>query len=295
MKQIKELITILLPGLLALFVSGNAAACHPTDPGCPAGSTAESWDFANGSYTGNGAWWASGLTFSGSNGTSVTATGWSNSNYANDAYASSYGTGNLEHRDINRYDGAGLGVQSSEDGAWPDHSTDNQHRIDSILLNFGGTAVSMSQVTFGWTHGDYDFSLIAYTGSGTPASLEGLEYSELVGNGWEIVTNHLNFDSIYNDDQDRTTDVNGGDISSSYWLISALNPYLGGPDGPNDRGYYNNDYFKLGGADGCELPGPPPSTVPEPSTLLLLGCVMLVSLVRSRAQQKRESGCTLQV
>jgi hypothetical protein len=287
MKQIKELITILLPGLFALFISGNAAACYPTDPGCPAGSTAESWDFANGSYTGNGAWWASGLTFSGSNGTSVTATGWSNSNDANDAYASSYGTGNLVQRDINRYDGSGLGVQSPEDGDYPDHSTDNQHRIDSILLNFGGTAVSMSQLQFGWVYNDNDFTVAAYTGSGTP-DLSSMGYSDLTGDGWTIVGSYLGNGPQYD------VDVNDGEISSSYWLISALNPYLGGPDGPGDRGYYNNDYFKLGGADGCELPGPPPSTVPEPSTLLLLGCVMLVSLVRSRAQQKRESGCTLQ-
>ncbi len=278
MKHIKHLITILVPGLFALLMSGNAAACYPSDPGCPTGSTAESWNFANGFYTGNGAWWGSGLTFIGSNGTSVTATGWSNSNYANDAYDSNYGTGNLVRRDINRYDGAGLGVQSSEDGAWPDHSTDNQHRIDSVLLNFGSTAISLSQIQFGWTYSDSDFSLAAYTGNGTP-DLASMGYGDLASNGWTVIGSYLNYDY---DGSTDPTDVNPSDISSSYWLISALNPDLGGP---TNMAYYNNDYFKLGAVEGCELPGPPPSTVPEPSTLLLLGCVMLISLLRGRTQK----------
>ncbi len=271
MKYTKSLRTILAPGLLALLISGNAAADW-------------SWNF-----TGSSSGGASGLTYSGSTSggsgpaPSVTATGWSNSTYSSSTSGSSYGSGNLVQRGIYKYSG-GLGVTSPDDvgEGSPEHATDNQYRIDSILLDFGGTAVTLSQVQFGWYSGDSDFSLAAYTGVGTP-DLGTMEYSDLAGNGWTVI------DSYYNAGT-SAKDVNGGEISSSYWLISALNPDLGGS---SSSSYYANDFFKLKIVEGVPG-GPPPNTVPEPSTLILLGMVVIFSLMRGRIIEKRQTSCALQ-
>lgn len=249
-KKMNRLMATLVPGFLALTLSGAALADW-------------SWDFT-GTYAAGASY--SSMNFSGSGGApNVTATGWSNSTYASNAYSGSYGTGDLVQRQIARWDG--IGVYSSEDGGSPTHATDNQYRIDSILLNFGGTAVTLDQVRFGWFSGDSDFSISAYTGGGS-TNLSSMEYSELTSNGWSTVGSYLN------NGTSSPTSVNSGEVSSSYWLISALNPYM---DGPSSRGYYANDFFKLASVGGTGS-----TSVPEPSTLLLLGGMLLVGVVRRR-------------
>ena len=251
-KKMNRLMATLVPGFLALTLSGGALADW-------------SWDFT-GTYA-EGVSYSS-MTFSGSGGApNVTATGWSNRTPALNAYSGSYGTGDLVQRQIARWDG--IGVYSEEDGGSPTHATDNNSRIDSILLNFGGTAVTLDQVRFGWpkyNEYDTDFSISAYIGGGS-TNLSSMEYSELTSNGWTTIGSYYNAG-------DNTTPVNSGEVSSSYWLISALNPFM---DGPGDRVYYANDYFKLASVGGTGS-----TSVPEPSTLLLLGGMLLAGVVRRR-------------
>jgi len=264
MKNRTSVAAVLVSGMLALLLSGPAAADW-------------SWNFT-GSYTGN----SSGMTFSGSGGApSVTASGWSNSVSASRT-SSNYGTGDLVQRTLKRYSG-GLGVESLDDVGQgsPEHATDNQYRIDSILLNFGGSTVTLDQVRFGWYSGDSDFSLAAYTGGGS-TDLTAMGYAQLASNGWATI------DSYYNSGTSSTA-VNAGNVSSSYWLISALNPNLGGI---NNTNFYSNDFFKLASAGGV---APPTTTsVPEPSTLLLLGGVLLITVVRARTANSRQEGDALQ-
>jgi len=248
-KKMNRLVTTLIPGLFALGLSSGALADW-------------SWDFT-GTYSAGTQY--SSMTFSGSGGApDVTATGWSNATSASRT-SSSYGTGDLVQRQIARWNG--IGVYSSEDGGSPTHAADNSSRIDSILLNFGGASVTLDQVRFGWVSGDSDFSISAYTGGGS-TNLSSMEYSELASNGWSTVGSYLNSGTT------SPTSVNAGAISSSYWLISALNPFM---DGPSNRGYYANDYFKLASVGGTGS-----TSVPEPSTLLLLGGMLLAGVVRRR-------------
>lgn len=263
MKNSKKVTAILIPGILALLLSGGAAADW-------------SWSFT-GSYTGN----SSGMTFSGSGGApSVTATAWSNSVSASNT-SSNYGSGDLVKRSIYRYSG-GLGVTSPDDvnQGSPEHATDNQYRIDSILLYFDGTAVTLDQVKFGWVSGDSDFSMSAYTGGGS-SNLSAMGYGDLASNGWSTIGSYYNPGTA-------TTAVNPAEVSSSYWLISALNPNLGGTSNTN---YYGNDFFKLASVGGTG----PSNEVPEPSTLLLLGGVLLITVMRGQVvANRRESGHALQ-
>lgn len=264
MKKRTTVVALLISGLSALLISGSAIADW-------------SWDFT-GTYP-SGARYDS-MTFSGSGGApSVTATGWSNATEASSS-SSDYGSGKLMSREIARW--TGLGVYSQEDGGQPSHATDNNRRIDSILLNFGGTAVTLDQVKFGYYSGDSDFSLAAYTGGGS-SNLSSMAYSDLASNGWSTIGSYYN-------SRKNVTPVNSDEVASSFWLISALNPYLGGTSNTN---YYGNDFFKLASVGGF---APPTTTtsVPEPSTLLLFGGVLLIMSLRSRTGNQGESGHALQ-
>lgn len=184
------------------------------------------------------------------------------------------------------YYGGGIGVTSSgESTGSPQHAIDNNGAIETLLLNFsdgvaGITAadkVNLTSANFGWVGAltgqtpDSDFSVYAYTGTGT-GSVIGLTYSNLTSNGWTLVGH-------YNGGSTAGTRNFANTVYSSQWLIGAYNGLT-----TTSGATAGNDYFKLASVTGTKCPagstspycgGTPGNGVPEPGTLLLLGAGFL--------------------
>jgi hypothetical protein len=180
------------------------------------------------------------------------------------------------------YYGGGLGVTTSgETLSSPQHAIDNNGAIESVLISFsnglGGITsadkVNLSSITVGWSNGDTDFSVYAYTGTATPSTTPlGLTYSNLTSNSWALIGH-------YNNSGTGTFAITNS-VYSSHWLIGAYNGLGSGMD-------KGDDYFKLASVTGTKCPttgtlpngcgngGTPPSGVPEPGTILLMGAGLL--------------------
>ena len=238
-------------------------------------SLATSWTLTNGSCSGCGSYGnVRSFAAATAGGGDVAASAWADT-----------GSGNtLETAELKSWSG-GLGItnRSGLDGGYPDHAIDNRGNYDAVLFSFDKT-VSLDEIVIGWWK-DADLSVLAYTGSGTP-DLSGQTYAALddaqngSAGGWELVGNYFDpQDSSEPGDGRLHYSINSGGISSSYWLVSALNPAFNTP-GCNSRAidcapsnYLGNDYFKLyalAGTVTTSSGGGGGNTVPAPASLLLL-------------------------
>lgn len=300
---------MLATGTLALSLGlmvGAAQATYSTD--CSGGGSTNpncfTWKFNNTTaYTPTG----SGIT--------ATAAGWANTvGSANTLLESAYITLNgssglgVRNNDCTGYSNCTPGLPTSgldaNEGISPEHAIDNNGRVDSILFTFTGGAVNLTSFSAGWVQTDSDYTVLAYTGTGTPASLAGQSYAGLLANGWKLIGNYNGTGNASNS-SDHTTgtgahnfaNFNNGtttvnNIFSSYWLIGALNTFVGG-----DATKAGNDYFKLISLAGCDCSTAPPGTpgcggggngAPEPGTLLLMSAGF-IGLARINRQRKTRS------
>lgn len=225
------------------------------------------------------------------------------------AWANTTGTANtqIESAYLGWFSGGGLGAtnrdaptfqpttaqQDAGEGVSPEHAVDNNGRYDSVLFSFS-QSVNLSSILIGWpdantTSLDTDFTVLAYTGNGTPP-LATKTYggaTGLVANGWSLVGHFAN---------GANTDpfpIPKGTFSS-YWLVSAYNPTIDNRSCNSYDASYKytcyNDYFKILKLTGDKEPPPPPPPgtgqgVPEPGTMLLLAAAGLGLGLRRRIRK----------
>jgi len=176
----------------------------------------------------------------------------------------------------------GLGVRNStETSGSPNHAIDNAGPEEFVLISFA-EAVKLTSVGVGWYSGDFDMTILAYTGSGTP-NLANNTLSPgdgpagnsvgLTQAGWSLVGNYLFSSTTSTSDDAKQVgsnwqyDINTAGLTSSYWLVGAYNARVSG----GSTGFEGNDYFKLLYAGGHTVTGGGGGNpVPVPGTLALV-------------------------
>ena len=196
------------------------------------------------------------------------------------AYATTGSSSTFATATLSDQNGSGLGVSASgESTGSPQHSMDNDGATELMVFQFDKNII-LDKVVLGWTYGDADFSIFRWAGNTAPTlsnALAGKTASGLAAT-WSLVGNYaatggptgnttadVNARAV-----DVTVDVNAGNASSSWWIISAYNQSYGGTlSGTNTT--TGMDYMKVLAFVSQSPVTPPGNDVPEPGSFALMG------------------------
>ncbi|MBT3067058.1 exosortase-dependent surface protein XDP1 [Rhodoferax sp. U11-2br] len=200
------------------------------------------------------------------------------------AYSTTGTSGTFAAATLTSWDG-GLGVQANgsvSDSGTPQHAIDNNGYTDMILLNFGSAKIDLDSIKIGWNNnGDADISVFRYVGTSASPTPAGLSVTNMSSGGWELVGNYADLSTS------GARGVNSTNTSSSWWLISAYSEGFGSSKetagGTLGSG---NDYFKVLSVAGNVVAPPPPSKIPEPGSLALMGVAMAGFVATRRRKSK---------
>ncbi len=201
------------------------------------------------------------------------------------------GTGTIDY-------GSGVGVKNNNEAkvGSPGHAMDNKMSKDMVLFVFD-EPVTLESLKIGWHYKDSDMTVMAFTGNTDPVTFKDQDDkndrlaavsnyfgdktyggTNNIGNaGWQLIGHPTNVASNPND---TATFNQTNPVTSSYWLIGALNDAVGGAGSLSN----SKDYVKLFSIGAGDLPDPEQNTnsVPAPTTLLLLGPGLLLLCVMRR-------------
>lgn len=192
---------------------------------------------------------------------------------------------------LNEWGSSGIGMCNVGEASAcdsPNHAVDNYNTYKDFIVLQTTSALTLKSVSFGWTNGDADFSVLRYTGALDPfIALNGgaATAASMLSGGWSMVA------TVDGSGAGTYNAFNAGNLSSQYWIIATHNPTAFGGSCPTVNQWNPNpaldcgdDAFKINGIAGS-LGSPGTSTVtPEPSTYVLMaaGLAGLFGVARRR-------------
>lgn len=285
---------------LSTLLCGAAAVVGVTFSGATAAQAtwgaSTTWDYGNPCNT----------PFCTSGGITLTVSG-----YGNGGSGGSYVQGTVTNQGTSPLYGVGLGFRSAnswgnETTSSPNHAFDNRGTTSNpgtgtnygstnevLLLDFGSAKINLTSLKTGWSSNDTDVMVFRWDGTVAPTLTSTAGPGSLINAGWSLVA-AKDLDGVsgstFTNSTVRNFDLSTGigysadsaDKMSSWWLVST---YFSGANGLSGSltntglGDTSKDYFKLLSFTGRQgfppPPPPPPNSVPEPTSLALVGVALL--------------------